>query len=266
MRSQVEIWLGILLFALVTVSDAGTVSLKNGTTFQGTPTGDLILVSTGKDLLELTPETIVSLTAREIRLKDGRAITGTIVGGRLRFQTDLGEVAVALTDLKEYRESAPSPAIPPRAQELAAPPPSAPRPASPPVAAAPAPPPVASPTRPQGSQAPPAVNPSPPSIAPAPAPSPPPVTSTGERLFRVVASEAGLFTEATVQAQRAGVVRRGEIVRYVDMIDRRIAVLGYIVDFGNWIKVKTKSGLIGWVEADILQEVREGISAQWIAP
>jgi hypothetical protein len=92
------------------------------------------------------------------------------------------------------------------------------------------------------------------------------VTSTGERLFRVVASEAGLYTEATVQAQRAGVVRGGEIVRYVDMIDRRIFVLGYLVDFGNWIKVKTKSGLAGWVEADMLQEVREGISAQWIAP
>ncbi len=248
MRSQIEIWFGIFLFALVSVSDAGMVSLKNGTTFQGTPTGELILVSTGKDLLELAPETIVSLTAREIRLKDGRTITGTIVGGRLRFKTDLGEVAVALTDLNEYRESAPSPAITPRAQESAAPPPSAP--ASPPVAVSPAP----STTRPQQSQPPPLARPSPPSIATVPPPSPPPVTSTGERLFRVVASEAGLYTEATVQAQRAGVVSRGEIVRYVDMIDRRIFVLGYLVDLGNWIKVKTKSGLAGWVEADMLQE------------
>jgi len=264
MRSQIEIRFWILLFALVSVSDAGMVSLQNGTTFQGTPTGELILVSTGKDLLELAPETIVSLTAREIRLKDGRTITGTIVGGRLRFKTDLGEVAVALTDLKEYRESAPSPAITPRGQESAAPPPSAP--ASPPVAVSPAPAPVPSTTRPQQSQPPPVARPSPPSIATVPPPSPPPVTSTGERLFRVVASEAGLYTEATVQAQRAGVVRRGEIVRYVDMIDRRIFVLGYLVDFGNWIKVKTKSGLAGWVEADMLQEVREGISAQWIAP
>ncbi len=314
MRRRTGILAGIALIALTLSAEAGVVTLKNGTTFQGTPTGEVILVSTGRDLLELLPETIVSLRADEIRLADGRVITGTVVGGRLRFKTDLGEVAVALKDLGEYRQlSSGAPPAPRSPEPRSAAPPSA-KPASPAAVVTPVSPTTtsrspesqpgakltpragtATPLPPQaaGSGAallptPPAAQPVPPSVATSPpqppaspqpsvkpfsppvAVSPAPETSLpappGGPVFRVIASETWLYHEATVQADRVGLVKKGELVTYVDMIDRRLSLMGYLLDFGRWIKVKTAGGLTGWVEADALEAVREGNSARWIAP
>lgn len=318
MRRRIGILAGIAIIALTLSTEAGVVTLKNGTTFQGTPTGGVILVSTGRDLLELLPETIVSLRAEEIRLADGRVITGTVVGGRLRFKTDLGEVAVALKDLVEYRQvSGVAPPAPRSPEPRSAAPPSA-KPAPPTAAVTPVSPTTTSrspesqpgaklapgagtatlvpPPQAAGSVAPPlpapsAAQPVPPSVATSPpqppassppnplseksssppvAVSPAPETSLaappGGVLFRVIASETWLYREATVQADRVGLVKKGELVTYVDMIDRRLTLLGYLLDFGRWIKVKTGGGLTGWAEADALEAVREGNSARWIAP
>jgi len=264
MRREIVLWVGLMVLILAPGAGAGVIALKNGTTFQGTPTGDLILVSTGRDLLEVLPETLLSLKAGEIHLKDGRVISGTVVGGRLRFKTDLGEVAVALSDLAEYREPGPVGA------RAAQPAPSKAAPAAPLaplVAAAPSPAPTSSPTpraveTPTASPAP--ARPTPPPVAAVPLPPPSPSTAPqGERLFRAVFPQTGLYAEATSQSMKLGVVRRGETVSYVDLIDRRISVLGRILDLGHWIKVRTASGKIGWVEADALHEVvREGTSAR----
>ena len=238
MRKALVISVGFLLGLATSAAEAGVVTLRNGTTFQGTPVGESLLVSTGQALLEFPPEAVLSVKPEEIRLKDGRVITGTIVGGRLRFKTDLGEVAVALTDLAEYRES-----------EGGAPPTARPSALTPSPGATSSPPP-----------------PSPaPSVVISRAPSPPAPTPARGRLFQV-RREAVLYHDAAVQAGQVGVVRQGEIVTYVDMIDRRLILWGYTLDFGNWTRVKTASGLIGWVEADTLQEVREGASAQRATP
>lgn len=307
MRRRTKILAGIAIIALTLNAEAGVVTLKNGTTFQGTPTGEVILVSTGRDLLELSPETIVSLRAEEIRLADGRVITGTVVGGRLRFKTDLGEVAVALKDLGEYRQpSSGAPPSPesrePRSAAPASAKPASPTAVTPPVAAtttaqspetqpgtklaprsgaatplpaetsgsaAPVfpPPPLAasSPSQPPASPQP-SVKPSLPSAAVSPAPETSLPAPPGTPVFRVIPSETWLYRDATFQADRIGVVRKGEVVTYVDMIDRRLSLWGYLIDFGRWIKVKTMGGLTGWVEADALDTVREGTSARWIAP
>jgi hypothetical protein len=246
MRTALAISLGFLLGLATSAGEAGVVTLRNGTTFQGTPVGESLLVSTGQDLLEFSPEAILSVKPEEIRLKDGRVITGTIVGGRLRFKTDLGEVAVALTDLAEYRESAGG--APPTAKRSA--------PTSSPGAASPPPPPEPAQSAP----------PSPaPSVVLSRVPSPPAPAPVRGRLFQV-RREAVVYHDAAVQAGQVGVVRQGEIVTYVDMIDRRLTLWGYTLDFGNWRRVKTASGVVGWVEADALQEVREGASAQQATP
>ncbi len=317
MRRRTGFLAGIAIVTLTLSAEAGVIALKNGTTFQGTPTGEVILVSTGRDLLELLPETIVSLRAGEIRLADGRAITGTVVGGRLRFKTDLGEVAVALNDLVEYRQlSSGAPPAPRSPEPRSAAPPSA-KPASPAAAVTPVSPTTTSrppesqpgaklapqagaatsapPPQAAGSIAPPlpapsaaqpvapfvASSPQPPASSPphppseksssppgavSPAPETSPSAPPGGVHFRVIASETWLYREATVQADRVGVVKKGELVTYVDMIDRRLSLLGYLLDFGRWIKVKTVGGLMGWVEADSLEALREGNSARWIAP
>jgi len=73
-----------------------------------------------------------------------------------------------------------------------------------------------------------------------------------------VAPEASVHRDALTRADVLGTVRKGERVAYLDAIDRRLRlpVFDRVLDWGYWIKVKTPTGLEGWVQADALEEVR----------
>ncbi len=139
---------GALVLALATSASAGEIVFKNGSRLAGEIATQALLVSTGADVVEIAPGDIAVLTPEEVRLKDGRVVRGTLVGGRLRTRTDLGELAIELDQLQLFRaEPAPAPA-PPSAPTPVAAPPAAPPPAVP--LARPAPEPRFAPAAPQG--------------------------------------------------------------------------------------------------------------------
>jgi hypothetical protein len=92
-----------LLLAVPVAVSAGELVLTNGTRIAAELATDVLLVSTGADLVEVAPEQVVLLTPSEIRLRDGRVLAGTLVGGRLRTRTALGELTVRLEDLAAFR-------------------------------------------------------------------------------------------------------------------------------------------------------------------
>ena len=102
---------GLLLLLLgPTLAAAGEISLANGSRLEGELATDLILVSTGTDLVEVTPDQVESLVPGEIRLRDGRVVRGTIIGGILKVRTPLGEMGLRLDELARYTaRPAPSP-------------------------------------------------------------------------------------------------------------------------------------------------------------
>jgi hypothetical protein len=78
----------------------------------------------------------------------------------------------------------------------------------------------------------------------------------GGRL-EVVAREASLRRDALSLAPLVGRVIRGEVVTFLDFIDRRLRVLNVLLfDGGHWIKVRTSDGTIGWLRASTVQEAR----------
>jgi hypothetical protein len=128
---------GVLVLALATSASAGEILFKNGRRLAGEIATQVLLVSTGSDVVEIAPGDVAVLTPEEVRLKDGRVVRGTLVGGQLRTRTDLGELAIELDQLQVFRaETAPEPAPPAAptavATPLALPPPAVPvaRPAS----------------------------------------------------------------------------------------------------------------------------------------
>ncbi len=144
-------WVGTVLLALALAGPAGAgeVEYKNGSRLAGELANDVLIVSTGADLIEIAPQQVVVLSSGEVRLRDGRVVRGTLLGGRLRVRTTLGELAVPLDELRAFRAGGTAAPEPPT---LAAPvvptPPSAPtagRAADPPAAVVPAVVPAAAP-------------------------------------------------------------------------------------------------------------------------
>ncbi len=154
-----------LALGLAGPAAAGELRYANGSRLAGDLGPGVLMVSTGSDLVEVSTEQVSALTREEVRLKDGRVVRGTLVGGRLRVQTALGELTVELDELREFRAEAP---------------------AAPPVAAAPAP------------AAAPAVSPPPPPTT-APADTPPSSPPDGPRQVVDGTQQVGRGVEGTAK-------------------------------------------------------------------
>src|SRR5262245_43069521 len=105
MRAALAAMLALLAW---TPAGAGELILANGSKLQGDLSNDSLMVSTGSGLVEIVPDDVTLLTREEIRLRDGRVIRGTLVGGQIKARTSLGEIAVKVDDLQTFRASAPS--------------------------------------------------------------------------------------------------------------------------------------------------------------
>lgn len=247
---------------------AGELIFANGSRLAGDLSSETLMMSTGAGLVEIAPDEIVVLSHEEVRLRDGRVIRGTLVGGQIKAQTTLGEIAIKIDELQSYRSAAPSGA-PAAAPVQGATPPAATASASPSPAASAAPAASGStmangaissglPTVAAYQEArPPSGNGAPkgtvqPAVltrdaSPAAAPS---------RTLEVL-TESGLYRDALFSSSEVGRVAVGQQVRYVDSIDRRLRILNLLVfDGGYWIKVRLPSGTEGWVPADTVREVR----------
>ncbi|MGH7268627.1 MAG: hypothetical protein ACREMB_27745, partial [Candidatus Rokuibacteriota bacterium] len=91
----------LLLFAAP--ATAGEIVLANGSRVAGELAGEVLMVSTGSDLIEIAAEQVSVLTPAEIHLKDGRVIKGTLVGGRLTARTPLGDLSIDTDELRAFR-------------------------------------------------------------------------------------------------------------------------------------------------------------------
>jgi hypothetical protein len=236
---------GATLIALWAVGEvgAGELMLANGSRLAGELTNEVLIVSTGSDLIELAPDEVSVITPGEVRLKDGRMVRGTLVGGQLRLRTSLGEIAVRPEELHAYRAdvrdaasgASPGPSSPVRYQAGDRTPD-----AEPPGGRAPAAVTAATPRTPMPSRAP----------------------SAGARAGRgaqleVVAEEAALRRDAIAAADPIGRVSRGDRVTYLDAIDRRLHLLNVLVfDGGQWVRVRSADGTEGWLPAAAVRATR----------
>jgi hypothetical protein len=256
---------GFVLLAWCPVS-AGELVFANGTRLAGDLANEALLVSTGSGLVEIGADEILVLSRDEMRLRDGRVIRGTLVGGLLRARTALGEIAVKVDELDAYRASgagtaaASAPAAPesqPRTEVAAVP--AAAGQARIEVAAVPAVaggrsdtagfPAVASY---QG------VSPGPrPVVATATVPEArPPISERPLRLLQVV-GETPLYRDAVSGSARIGYLAPGQHVTYLDSIDRRLRILNHLLfDGGHWVKVRLADGVEGWIPANSVRELR----------
>ena len=227
-----------LVGALAGPTAAGELFFANGSRLEGDLAGEALLFSTGSDVIEVLPETVGTLAAAEIALKDGRVLHGTLVGGRVRARTALGELAIPIDELRLFRADG---AATPAATAAVAPvPAAAPTPTVPamPVST------TAAPERARGSRA--AVTPG--DGVARPATRPP---------LEVVVTETTLHRDALSGAPMVGRVVKGELVTYVDAIDWRLRVFNTLIfDGGYWIKVRAADGTEGWLPAASVREVR----------
>jgi SH3 domain-containing protein len=251
-----------------TPAGAGELIFANGSKLQGDLSNESLMVSTGSGLVEIVPDEVVLLTREEIRLRDGRVIRGTLVGGQIKARTSLGEIAVKVDELQTYRASAPS--AEPGTGTAPAAAPAAPASASAPAGSSPA-------------SATPAVAKTDtgivsglPTVAAyqngmngrAAASGTPPVTvqtavltresptTAASRTYEVV-GESALYRDALFSSSRVGRVAAGTQVTYVDSIDRRLRILNLLVfDGGHWVKIRLSDGTEGWVPADTVREVQ----------
>ncbi len=270
--------IAIVLLGLTPVS-AGEILLANGSQLEGELAMDVILVSTGSDLVEVMPDQVESLVPGEVHLKGGRIVHGTIIGGVLKVRTPLGEMGLKLEELRRYSARAGTGPTP--TETVATRPPGPPEATG--TVSPPAPTPLAQPVATSRATVPEAPASAPPTpTAPASAPEAPTtavlaskethapgqialvprgngaVAAPGVHRLRVVAPTATLRRDAYSRAEVLGTVRRGEQVAYLDSIDRRLQLPWFntVLDWGYWIKVKAPDGLEGWVQADALEEVR----------
>jgi hypothetical protein len=261
---------------------AGELMLANGSRLHGELTNEMLVVSTGSDLIEVAPEQVSVIMRGELQLRDGRTVRGTLVGGHLRVRTSLGEIAVMPDELRAYRAHgeawAPDAASPPASTAVVAKPgKGAPgeAQASQSLSAA-ATPPLAS-VSPQGLPSVALYQPGTrsPDAAPAPgtrtpaamvAATPPAVLPTsavdGRTLGRgvqleVIADEAPLRRDAIAAADPVGRVSRGQRVTYVDTIDRRLRMFNVLLfDGGHWVRVRAADGSEGWLPAGTVRKTR----------
>jgi hypothetical protein len=256
--------------ALASPTTAGELLFANGSRIEGELAGEPLLFSTGSGVIEVLPETVGTLAAAEIELKDGRVLRGVVVGGRVRARTTLGELAIPIEELRLFRADGPGTLA---ASAAVAPVP--PTPPTPTVGAVPASttaapadaglPPVSLYQPPAATAPAPAVPPAPaPASAPAPAPSVaglPPGNGLSRRAPRppleVVVNETALHRDALSGAATVGRVLQGELVMYVDAIDRRLRIFNALIfDGGYWIKVRAANGIEGWLPAATVRELR----------
>jgi hypothetical protein len=252
MRAALAVSLTLLAWA---PAGAGELIFANGNRLDGELSNETLMVSTGSGLVEIAPDEVVALSREEIRLRDGRVIRGTLVGGQVKARTSLGEIAVKVDDLQAYRGSAQ--AEEPGSGPAAA---TASRPATLMTAA------VRSDTgivgglptvtayqdTPNGRRG----NPTPPVNLRTAALTPESRMRLSGRTFEVMA-ETGLYRDALYSSSRVGHVATGQRVSYVDSIDRRLRILNLLVfDGGHWVKIRLPDGTEGWVPADTVREVR----------
>jgi hypothetical protein len=249
MRGALIVGLALLASA---PAGAGDLIFANGNRLAGDLSSETLMVSTGAGLVEVTADEVASLSKDEIRLRDGRVIRGTLIGGQIKARTSFGEIAVKVEELQSYQASEPS------AQAA----PSTPGPVA-----------TASPVAVNGSRGDSPIVGGLPTMAayqeptarqPAAAPvsvqtavltnarsTPPP-----GRLFEIV-GESNVYRDALFNSSRIGHVVAGQQVRYVDSIDRRLRILNLLVfDGGHWVKIRLADGIEGWVPADQLREVQ----------
>jgi hypothetical protein len=245
---------GSLTVLVCAPASAGELVFANGTRLAGELSNESLMVSTGAGLVEVVPDDVVALSREEVRLRDGRVIKGTLVGGQVKAHTSLGEIAIKVDELQSYRASeTPAPA----GQATAA---------SQPAATSSASQAPATPTRSDSGV--PGVSGGLPTVAAYQNNS---AQSSGVqnaamanngasppngRMFEV-ALEGALYRDALFSSSRVGRVVTGQQVRYVDSIDRRLRILNLLVfDGGHWVKIRLPDGTEGWVPADTVREVR----------
>ena len=253
MRGLLAVSLALLASA---PAGAGELIFANGSRLAGELSNESLMVSTGSGLVEIAPDEVVALSREEIQLRDGRVIRGTLVGGRVKARTALGEIAVKVDELQTYRTGT-------QTGKLGAGPAQA-------TASQPAPP-----TSPPASPAPAGISGGLPTMAayqdastarqetrtPQISVQPAVLTRDSEstpssRMFEVV-GESALYRDALFSSSRIGRVAAGQQVRYVDSIDRRLRILNLLVfDGGHWVKVRLADGTEGWIPAENVREVR----------
>jgi len=245
---------GSLIVLACAPASAGELVFANGSRLAGDLSNESLMVSTGAGLVEVAPDDVVALSRDEMRLRDGRVIKGTLVGGQVRARTSLGEIAIKVDELQSYRASETSA---PAGQAAAAPQPTAASPAT----QAPA-----TPARSDSSVS--GVSGGLPTVAAYQNNSAQSagvqnaaLTNNGASALsgRIVevAVEGAIYRDALFSSSRVGRVVTGQQVRYVDSIDRRLRILNLLVfDGGNWVKIRLPVGTEGWVPADSVREVR----------
>jgi hypothetical protein len=253
-----------------TPAGAGELIFANGSRLAGELSNESLMVSTGSGLVEIAPDEVVALSREEVRLQDGRVIRGTLVGGQVKARTALGEIAVRVDELQAYRAGAQrgesgaepaqavasQPATPTTAPASLAPKSPVPVPASggrgetaisgglPTVAAY-----QDAPTARQGNRA--------PQVSVQPAVLTRDSASTLSNGMFEVLGESALYRDALFSSSRIGRVAAGQLVRFVDAIDRRLRILNLLVfDGGHWVKIRLADGVEGWVPAENVREVR----------
>jgi hypothetical protein len=244
---------------------AGELIFANGTRLQGDLANEALLVSTGAGLVEIVPEDVLALSREELRLRDGRVIHGTLVGGRLKARTALGEIAVRVDELEAYRSGSAAVAAPASPEPAASTPATAPG-AGTSAAASPLAQPAGSPgVRPASVAGLPStaayqdlpVTPRPAVTTPVQAVSLQPAALGASSRRLEVLGGTPLYREALAGSAQVGHVARGQHVTYVDSIDRRLHILNRLIfDGGHWVKVRLLDGTEGWLPADRVRDVR----------
>jgi hypothetical protein len=245
---------GSLILLACAPASAGELVFANGNRLAGELSNESLMVSTGSGLVEVSPDDVVSLSRDEVRLRDGRVIQGTLVGGQVKARTSLGEIAIKVDELQSYRASEPAA---PAAQATSAPKP-APTSAASQAPSTPAPTPVRNDTGVSNGL--PTVAAYQNSGAPAGVQNASLTNNSSAaaagRMFEV-AVEGAMYRDALFSSSRVGRVVTGQQVRYVDSIDRRLRILNLLVfDGGHWVKIRLPDGTEGWVPADTVREVR----------
>jgi len=219
------------ILVLAGSAGAGELVLTNGSRLDGELANEILVVSTGTDLVEIQPEQVDLVTPDAVQLRGGRVIRGSLVGGHVRIRTPLGEIAVRPGELEIFRADGVVVAGP-RAEV----------------------PPGSGPSGDRGQPS--ARDHTPVATVAVTTPDASRLETPGRRL-EVVADEANLRRDALANADTVGRVARGDQVTYVDSIDRRLRILNILVfDGGHWIKVRAADGSVGWIPAQALREVR----------
>jgi hypothetical protein len=246
---------------------AGELVFANGSRLDGELSNETLMVSTGGGLVEIAADEVVALSRDDVRLRDGRVVRGTLVGGQIKARTALGEIAVKVDELQSYRASA----APTDTAATAAPAPATATARAAQPVSAPAGVPAATPAVVSGPRSATGITGGLPTVAAYPdarAPgSPAPGVQVASlnsgaaqpapgRMLEVVGDSA-VYRDALFGSSRVGHVAAGEHVTFVDAIDRRLRILNLLVfDGGYWVKIRVPDGTEGWVPADTLREVR----------